>query len=216
GMLPPDSNPSQLGAFTYNPRFPGQVYDRESGLFYNYFRDYDPATGRYVESDPIGLGSGINTYGYVGGNPISKFDLKGLIEWDGTALGWYVGLGPLSYGKDRYTLRSPCINGKRTVVIVEGSYGSVGVGGSYGYTGTNVTFQDPLSYVDPNVFNGAYSKVSAGLSWGGGYSYGAISMGFAGSPWGGGGEIGFEASASWAPIGKSKVISSSSENCICQ
>ncbi|MDF5946520.1 RHS repeat-associated core domain-containing protein [Pseudomonas aeruginosa] len=35
-------------------RFPGQFYDAESGLHYNYFRDYDPETGRYVESDPIG------------------------------------------------------------------------------------------------------------------------------------------------------------------
>ena len=50
----PDENPSGLGPFIYNPRFGGQYYDRETGLHYNYFRDYDPATGRYVQSDPIG------------------------------------------------------------------------------------------------------------------------------------------------------------------
>ncbi|WP_141243714.1 RHS repeat-associated core domain-containing protein, partial [Pseudomonas indica] len=60
-------------------RFPGQLYDAHSALHYNYFRDYDPETGRYVESDPIGLRGGINTYGYVGGNPLLYIDPDGLI-----------------------------------------------------------------------------------------------------------------------------------------
>lgn len=78
GLTQPDENPSGLGTFTYNPRFPGQVFDRETNIHYNYFRDYDPQTGRYIESDPIGLGGGVNTYGYVGSDPVSSTDPTGL------------------------------------------------------------------------------------------------------------------------------------------
>jgi RHS repeat-associated protein len=72
----PDGD-SQL--FTFALRYPGQYYDEETGLHYNYFRDYDPATGRYIESDPIGLAAGLNTYGYVGGNPVRYADPSGLL-----------------------------------------------------------------------------------------------------------------------------------------
>lgn len=74
----PDESPSRLAKFVYNPRFPGQVYDKETNTHYNYFRDYDPQSGRYVQSDPIGLDGGVNTYAYVGGNTLSGIDPLGL------------------------------------------------------------------------------------------------------------------------------------------
>jgi len=54
GNNAPDENPAGVGSFAYNLRFPGQYYDSETGKHYNYFRDYDPSIGRYVESDPRG------------------------------------------------------------------------------------------------------------------------------------------------------------------
>lgn len=62
----------------YNLRFPGQYYQAETGLNYNYFRDYDPQVGRYQESDPIGLRGGKNTYTYVADKPIAFTDPLGL------------------------------------------------------------------------------------------------------------------------------------------
>ena len=60
-----NENPSGQGVFTYALRFPGQYYDAETGTHYNYYRDYDPAIGRYEQSDPIGLRGGASTYAYV-------------------------------------------------------------------------------------------------------------------------------------------------------
>jgi len=74
-----EKTPSILGV-ALNLRFPGQYYDAESGLHYNVQRNYDPAGGRYIQSDPLGIESGPSTYAYVDGSPIDHYDPLGLQE----------------------------------------------------------------------------------------------------------------------------------------
>ncbi|WP_342315699.1 RHS repeat-associated core domain-containing protein [Lysobacter sp. FW306-1B-D06B] len=75
----PSQDPDADGiSFTLDLRFPGQRYDAASGVNYNYLRDYEPESGRYIQSDPIGLRGGISTYAYVFGNPLSQVDPAGL------------------------------------------------------------------------------------------------------------------------------------------
>jgi RHS repeat-associated protein len=64
--------------FVFNLRFTGQYYDSEFGLTYNYYRDYESATGRYIESDPIGLRGGVNAYAFVNSRPLNLTDSRGL------------------------------------------------------------------------------------------------------------------------------------------
>jgi RHS repeat-associated protein len=90
GNSPPNENPTNLATpLTFNLRFPGQIYDQESGLVYNHHRYYDASTGRYVESDPIGLEGGLNTYRYANANPFLYIDADGLATL------------PKNFGKDK-------------------------------------------------------------------------------------------------------------------
>jgi len=78
GKSPPEEDPDGDGQrFEFNLRFPGQYLDRETNTSYNYFRDYDPQTGRYVQADPIGLRGGLNLYSYVDQDPLHRIDPTG-------------------------------------------------------------------------------------------------------------------------------------------
>lgn|GEM_PF-3355954 len=89
GLGQPNQDPDGDGtAFEYNPRLPGQYYDKETGLHYNHHRYYDPQTGRYITPDPIGLAGGLNPYVYVGGNPVNAVDPFGLTRIDVEIATW--------------------------------------------------------------------------------------------------------------------------------
>ena len=93
GSTPPDEDPDGDGTkYVFDMRFPGQRYDAVTGLFQNGWRDYDPQSGRYIQSDPIGLAGGISTYAYVANNPYMRTDPRGLDDsmcmFNPVACGW--------------------------------------------------------------------------------------------------------------------------------
>lgn len=201
----------------YNPRFPGQYYDQETGLHYNYFRDYDPETGRYIESDPIGLEGGLNVYGYVGGNPINALDPTGLIKWTGSAFS----VSAIAGGGgvfDIYTLRTPCVNGKQGYAKVHAAGSAVGFGLVVAGGGGSISFEDNLSEVDPTVFNGPYKKAGYGIAWGGGFGGGIVQLGGATSLLSGliPGPVGGVDFSVAGTVGRAWVVEKSVKHCDCE
>lgn len=123
GSNPADQNPSGLGVFDLPLRFAGQRYDVETGLHYNYYRNFDSSIGGYKESDLIGLQGGLNTYAYVAASPLSRIDPLGL-DWL-----YSQGSGALYY-------IDPQLNS--TYV-------------ASGYSGTGPGFNNPAMQAVPNV-----------------------------------------------------------------
>ncbi len=88
-----------------NLRFPGQYFDEETNTYYNYHRNYNPNTGRYIQSDPIGLAGGSNTYAYVYSSPGNYVDPYG--EFALPAAGCVLGMaiGAAARGMDGCDIR---------------------------------------------------------------------------------------------------------------
>ena len=74
----PTTGATSIPEVTFNLRYPGQYFDKETKLHYNYFRTYAPGTGRYTQGDPIGLNGGWNRFGYAEQNPLFLTDPNGL------------------------------------------------------------------------------------------------------------------------------------------
>jgi RHS repeat-associated protein len=176
GNAPADDNPNKLGRYRFNLRLPGQVFDSESALHYNHHRDYDAYLGRYVQSDPIGLEGGINTYSYTENNPVSFTDPRGLVKWNGTfgGVAYIEGVGAAGF---RFDLTSECKCGK--IVRIQGYVSTVAAGLGMTLTGSggNASFFDFNPCPQSDVANGFFNMAAATSSVIGGGSCSKIGMG---------------------------------------
>jgi hypothetical protein len=160
-------------------------------LIYNYYRTYDPSTGRYLESDLIGLAAGLNTYSYVSNMPTMRTDKFGLAEWDVVGSGSIGAVAGIGGKGEWYTLESKCdANGNKYRINVLASGASAGAGlkcnycwmapGDVGLVGGGGTFEDHSPSPNPDAFNGSYLSVKAGVKlFGFGGDYGDTVLGTA-------------------------------------
>lgn len=194
--------------------YAGMAQHEASGLNLTWYRAYNPVAGRWLSRDPIEEEGGINLYAYVSGNPITKSDPVGLVEWTGSQSTIAAGEagGAVRF---KFVLTSECKSGKRgeATVIAGGSALMAGMPMGYTYS-RSVTFNDGLDYVDPNVFAGqatyAYLSFAAGFA---GYGYQWLNLGSA-STRSGGFQMGWDMSAAGG-AGNSNVVEQKITECEC-
>ncbi|RME57347.1 RHS repeat-associated core domain-containing protein, partial [Candidatus Parcubacteria bacterium] len=134
-------------------------FDAETGLNYNYQRTYDPALGRYTQSDPIGLNGGMNPFGYVGGNPVALYDPYGLYCLSPQAINAIAGgIGGAFSGF------IAGVQSGNPYLAIAGLILGGGAGGTFGYFGTTSSGEALIS--------GAASSVASGLTTPGGSVFG--------------------------------------------
>ena len=133
-----DTVSQPVGSTAANPlRFPGQQYDPNIALNYNYFRDYDPATGRYLETDPIGLRGGANLYAYANGDPVNLVDANGLTVYVGQHGAFYPWV-PLKHAA--IVLRPDRIQDFKNDPLFKGNAKQATLGGQMGGSGSSTLF----------------------------------------------------------------------------
>ncbi|QTD46383.1 RHS repeat domain-containing protein [Ottowia testudinis] len=138
-----------------NLRFPGQYYDQETNLHQNYFRDYSPQRGRYIQGDPIGLWGGVNLYDYVESGPLSIYDSTGEFAVVG---GLLMGGGNFLYQMYKYNGRIECVNFWESASwAITGS--GAGILGKYAANGLFKNFLWNRRFRD---FSGPYWKMKGG------------------------------------------------------
>ena len=146
-----------------NLRLPGQYFDSETGLHYNWHRYYDPGLGRYLRPDPIGLVGGIDLYGYAGNDPVSVVDPWGLVQWSGTSI-QVSAIAEIGATFTRYHLESECINNRKAIITVWAVGPSVGLGVKASATVSTATFEDYNTRIKPDNFNGWFLMGAAGIT----------------------------------------------------
>ena len=170
--MPLETPTAGLPAFTLDLRFPGQRFDEETGLFHNGFRDYHPGLGRYVQSDPLGLEAGWNTFVYVGSSPNIRFDTLGLASQISIGVGGTISIMPFGYGltfnlgisiPDDFT-QVLCYqiyaSGQQNVMVGAGAY--AGFGGSFSSSESD----GPLKIISGGTYRYEEFDLGWGLAWG--------------------------------------------------
>ncbi|WP_313422932.1 RHS repeat domain-containing protein [Stenotrophomonas rhizophila] len=152
----PAEDPDQDGIQqSFDLRFPGQRMDSSSGLSYNYFRDYEPGSGRYSQSDPIGLAGGESPYSYVEGDPAGSADPAGLQRARSIPIPTPGPVGGYDYYNERYSSDGNGYSGS-------GGPENAPIGQAIGLA---FELSRPSGWLDPNGFGQTFGGLALRSLW---------------------------------------------------